>query len=67
MHIGSAMTKNVPEVDLKYAEVTEEYEEDVLIVGVPKAYTNFLLSSSYPRLAPVHNPYFSALIMFVCA
>ena len=67
MNIGSAMTENVPEPDLEYAEVAEAYEEDVLIVGVPKAFTNFPLSGSCPRQAPVHNPYFSALNMFVCA
>ena len=61
------MTKNVPEVDPEYAEVAEEYEEDVLVVGVPKAFINFPLFGSYLRQALVHNPYFSALIMFVCA
>jgi hypothetical protein len=54
------MIKNVPEVD-------PEYVEDVLVVGAPEAVTNFSLSSSCPRQAPVHNPYFSTLIMFVCA
>ena len=58
MHIGSAMTKNVLEADPEYAEVAEEYEDDVLIVGVPKAFTNFLLSSCCLRQAQVHNPYF---------
>jgi len=60
------MTENVPEADPEYAEVAEEYEEDVLIVGVPEAFTNFSISGSYPRQAPMHNPYFSAIIMFVC-
>ena len=59
--------KNVPEPNMEYTEVDEEYEEDVLIVVVPEAFTNFSLSGSYPRQAPVHNPYFSALIMFVYA
>ena len=54
------------EPNLEYAEVDEEYEEDVLIVVVPEGFTNFSLSGSYPRQAPVYNPYFSALIMFVC-
>jgi hypothetical protein len=49
MHIGSAMTKNVTEADPKYAE-------DVLVVGVPEAFTNSLLSGPCPRQAPVHNP-----------
>ena len=31
MHIGSVMTESVPEADPEYAEVAEEYEEDVLI------------------------------------
>jgi hypothetical protein len=67
MHIGSAMTENMSEADLKYVEVAKEYEEEVLVVDVSKAFTNFLLSSSCPRQAPVHNYYFSALIMLVCA
>jgi hypothetical protein len=67
MHIGSVMTENVPKADPEYAEVAEEYEEDVLIVGVPKAFTNFPLFGSCLRQASVHNLYFSALIMFVCA
>ena len=66
MHIGSLMTENVQLTDPKYAEVAEEYEEDVLVVGFPEAFANFSFSGSYPR-APVHNPYFSALIMLVCA
>jgi hypothetical protein len=61
------MTENMPEADPKYGEVAEEYEEDVLVVGVPKAFTKFSMSSSYLRQAPVHNPYFSVIIMFVCA
>ena len=64
--IGSAMTKHVLEADPKYAEVAEEYEEEVLIVGVPEAFANVLLSNSCLRQAPMHNPYFLALIMFVC-
>jgi hypothetical protein len=60
------MTENVPEADPEYAEVAEEYKEDVLVVDVPVAFTNFLMSGSYLRQSPVHNPYFSAIIMFVC-
>jgi hypothetical protein len=60
MHIGSAMTENVPKAG-------PEYAEDVLVVGFPESFTNSLLSSSCPRQALVHNFYFSALIMFVCA
>ena len=67
MHIGSVMTEIVSEADTEYTEVAEEYEEDVLVVGVPKAFTNFPLPGSFLRQAPVHSPYFSALIMFVCA
>jgi hypothetical protein len=67
MHIGSAMTEIVPEADLEYVVVAEEYEEDVLIISVLKAFTNFLLSGSCLRQAPMHNPYFSTVIMFVCA
>jgi hypothetical protein len=66
MHIGSAMTENVLEADPKYAEVAEEYEEEVLIIGVLEAFTNFLSFSSRPMQAPLHNSYFLALIMFVC-
>ena len=54
------MTENVTEVD-------SEYGEDVLVVGVPEAFTNSLLSSPYLRQALMHNPYFSVLIMFVSA
>jgi hypothetical protein len=60
------MTENVSEVDPKYTEVAEGYEEDVLVVSVPEAFTNFSMSGSYQRQSPVHNPYFSAIIMFVC-
>jgi hypothetical protein len=42
--------------------MADEYEEDVLVVGVAEAFTNFLMSGSYPRQATVHNPYFSAII-----
>ena len=55
MHIGSVMTEIVSEADTEYTEVAEEYEEDVLVVGVPKAFTNFSMSSSYRRQTPVHN------------
>ena len=57
------MTENMPEADPEYAEVAKEYEEDVLVVGVPKAFINFPLSGSYLRQALMHNPYFSALIL----
>ena len=50
--IGSAMTKNVPEADPKYAEVAVEYEEEVLVVGVPEAFTNFLLFQFLPMASP---------------
>jgi hypothetical protein len=52
MHIGLAMTENVPKADPEYAEMAEEYEEDVLIICVPEALTNFMLSGSYSRQAP---------------
>jgi hypothetical protein len=55
------MTENMPEVDPEYAEVFE------VVFGVPEAFTNFSMSDSYPRQTPMHNPYFSAVIMFVCA
>jgi hypothetical protein len=42
--------------------VAEEYEEDILVVGVAEAFTNFLMSGSYLRQATVHNPYFLAII-----
>jgi hypothetical protein len=70
MYRGSVKIENVLlEVDPKY------------VIGVPEAFTNFLLFSSCPRQASVHNfplfsscprqtpmhhSYFSALIMFVC-
>ena len=50
------MTGNVPEANPEYAKVAEEHEEDVLVVGVLEAFTNFPLSC--PRQAPVHNFYF---------
>jgi len=37
MHIGSAMTENVPEANTEYAEVAKAYEEDVLVVYVPES------------------------------
>ena len=43
------MTENVLEADPEYAEVAEKYEEDVLVIGVPETFTNFLMSGSYPR------------------
>jgi hypothetical protein len=49
MHIGLAMTENVQEANPEYAEVVEEDEEDVLVVGVPETFTNFPLSSSCLR------------------
>ena len=67
MHIGSTMTENVWEADPEYAEVAEQYEEDVLVAGVPKTFTNFSMSGSNPRQAPVYNPYFLAIIKFICA
>jgi hypothetical protein len=60
------MTENVPEASPKYVEVAKEYEEDVLVIGVLEAFTNFSMSGSYLRQASVHNPYFSAIIMFAC-
>ena len=45
MHIGSAKIENVPEAD-------PEYAEDVLIVGVPEAFTNFLLFQFLPMASP---------------
>ena len=52
---------------LGYAEVAEKYEEDVLVAGVPEAFINFSMSGSNPRQAPVYNPYFLAIIKFICA
>jgi hypothetical protein len=37
MHIGSAMTENIPEADPEYAGVAKDYEDH----GVPEAFTNF--------------------------
>jgi hypothetical protein len=63
MNIGSAMTENVLEADSEYAEVAEKYEEDVLIIAVLKAFTNFLMSGSYPRkprcITPTFHYFFS--------
>jgi hypothetical protein len=61
------MTENVPETDPESTKMTEEYEEDVLVIGVPEAFTNFSMCGSYLRQTPVYNPYFSTIIMFVCA
>ena len=36
MHIGSPITDNVPEANPEYAEVAEEYEEDVLVISFLK-------------------------------
>jgi hypothetical protein len=41
MHISFAMTENVPEANPEYAEVAEEHEEDVLVVGFPKPSLTF--------------------------
>jgi hypothetical protein len=49
MHIGSAMIENIIEADPEYAEVAEEYEEDILVIGFPEAFNNFPLSGSCPR------------------
>jgi hypothetical protein len=43
------MTENVPEADPEYAEEDEKYEEDVLVISVSEAFTNFLMFGSYPR------------------
>jgi hypothetical protein len=56
------MTENVWEADLEYVEEAEEYEEDVLVDGVPEAFTNSSMSGSYPRQAPVYNPTFQQLL-----
>jgi hypothetical protein len=37
IHIGSAMTENIPEADPEYAGVAKDYEDH----GVPEAFTNF--------------------------
>jgi len=62
MHIGSVITEN-----LKYTEVAKEYEEEVLVVGVPKASTNFDRFLPKAEPAKVHNSYFSTFIMFIYA
>jgi hypothetical protein len=49
MNIGSAMAENVPKADPEYVEVAEKNEENVLVIGVPEAFPNFLMSGSYPR------------------
>jgi hypothetical protein len=61
MNIGSAMTKNVPKADPEYVEVAEKSEENVLVIGVPEAFPNFLMSGSYPRKPWCITPYFSVL------
>jgi hypothetical protein len=61
--LGLAMTENVPEANSEYAEVAEEHEEDVLVVGVLETFTNFRLSGSCLKQAPVHNPYFLTLFV----
>jgi len=55
MYISLMMTENMTEIDLEYAE-------DILIVNVPEAFTNSLLSSPCPRQAPMHNPTFQHLL-----
>jgi len=58
MNIGSAMIENVAEADPEYVEVAEKYEEDVLVIGVPEAFTNFSMSGSYPRKPRCITPTF---------
>ena len=41
LHIGDAATDNMPDVEPEYEEVIEEYEEEVLVDGVPKAPIDF--------------------------
>jgi hypothetical protein len=43
------MTENVPEADPTYVGVAEKYDEDVIVIGVPEAFTNFSMSGFYPR------------------
>jgi hypothetical protein len=62
MCIGSVMTEIMPDADTEYMEVAEEYEEDVLVVGVSKAFTNFLLSGSFLRQARCITPTFQHLL-----
>jgi hypothetical protein len=57
MNIGSAMIENVPEANPAYVGVAEKYDEDV--IGVPEAFTNFLMSGFYPRKPRCITPYFS--------
>jgi hypothetical protein len=49
MNIGSAMAENVPKAGPEYVEVAEKNEEDVLVIGVPEAFSNFLMFGSYLR------------------
>ena len=39
------LVRNVPEADSEYEEVAEKYEEDVLVIVVSEAFTNFSMSS----------------------
>ena len=43
------LVRNMPEADSEYEEVAEKYEEDVLVIGVHEAFTNFSMSGFNPR------------------
>ena len=60
------LVRNVPEADSEYEEVAEKYEEDVLVIGVHEAFTNFSMSSSYPRKPRSITPTFRYFFSFCC-
>jgi len=41
MHIGDAATDSVADAEPEYEEVIEEYEEEVIVDGVPEAPVDF--------------------------
>jgi hypothetical protein len=60
MYRGSAMTESMLEVD-------PEYMEDVLVVDVLEAFTDFHCLVLVQEMFWCITPYFSVVIMFVCA
>ena len=41
MHIGDVATDSVADAEPEYEEVIEEYEEEVIVDGVPEAPVDF--------------------------
>ena len=61
LHIGDVATDFIADVEPEYEEIIEEYEEEVLVDGVPEAPADFSADS-------IQNPYiFKYLLIYdVC-